>query len=41
MLKFADRQKDRQTGNWTDRQRLITIGHPPSGGALKIHKAVQ
>ena len=32
MLKFADGQTDRQT------DRVITIGHPPSGGALmKIH----
>ena len=28
MLKFADGQTDRQT------DRVITIGHPPSGGAL-------
>ena len=30
MLKFADGQLDRRT------DRVITIGHPPSGGALMI-----
>ena len=29
MLKFFDRHKDGQT------DRVITIGHPPSGGAIR------
>ena len=33
MLKFFDGQTDRQNDRQTD--RVITIGHPPSGGALK------
>ena len=32
MLKFADGQTDGRTDGQTD--RVITIGHPPSGGAL-------
>ena len=32
MFKFFDGQTDRQTDGRTD--RVITIGHPPSGGAL-------
>ena len=32
MLKFFDGQTDRQNDRQTD--RVITIGHPPSGGAL-------
>ena len=36
MLKFADGQTDRQTDGQTD--RVITIGHPPSGGALIINQ---
>ena len=34
MLKFADGQTDGRTDGQTD--RAITIGHPPSGGALII-----
>ena len=33
MLKFFDGQTDRRAEGRTD--RVITIGHPPSGGALK------
>ena len=34
MLKFFDRRTDRQT------DRVITIGHPPSDGALKNFTSV-
>ena len=34
MLKFFDGQTDRMTDWQTD--RVITIGHPPSGGAINI-----
>ena len=36
MLKFFDGQTDRRTDRQTEGRtdRVITIGHPPSGGAL-------
>ena len=38
MLKFFDGQTDRRTDRQTEGRtdRVITIGHPPSGGALTI-----
>ena len=35
MFKFAGEQMDRQTDRQTDRAITCTIGHPPSGWALK------
>ena len=43
MLKFFDGQTDRRTEGQTDRRtdRVITIGHPPSGGALNIQNVTE